>query len=181
MSYRRDTWVQYGESLCKSCLGTEENNQDLERMSALRFEEDIEDYMTQKTFYNTKLGLKGPAWVAQIALRLPSWFKDRSSMKLGRTYDEEEYKEAIIVVGVYHEERQREIEHEKKLDKARSKNEKCKGKDSSKHESSNHKCDRKKPYDNGQKKIRLSDTSMSKDNNKPKRIYYNTDEALKGI
>jgi hypothetical protein len=26
--------------------------------------------MTQNTYYNTKLGLKGPAWVAQIALGL---------------------------------------------------------------------------------------------------------------
>jgi hypothetical protein len=44
-------------------------------MSAVRYEYDIEDYMTQKTYYNTKFGLKVLAWVAQIALGLPSWFK----------------------------------------------------------------------------------------------------------
>jgi hypothetical protein len=61
---------------------------------------------------------------------------------LGRTYDEEDYEEAITVVGLCHEERQREIEHEKKLDEAQSKIDKGKGKDSSKPESSNHKGDR---------------------------------------
>jgi hypothetical protein len=39
-------------------------------------------------------------------------------MKFGGTYDEEHYKEAIMVLGLCHEERQREIEHEKKLDEA---------------------------------------------------------------
>jgi hypothetical protein len=68
-------------------------------------------------------------------------------MKLGKTYDEEYYEEAITVVGLRHEERQWEIEHEKKLDKAWSKTDKGKGKDSSKPESSNHKDDRKMPYD----------------------------------
>jgi hypothetical protein len=74
-------------------------------MSALRYEGDIEDYMTQKTYYNTKLGLKGRAWVAQINLGLMSWFKDCCSMKLGKTYDDEDYEEAIMVVGLHHEER----------------------------------------------------------------------------
>jgi hypothetical protein len=60
--------------------------------------------MTQKTYYYTKLGLKGPAWVAQIVLGLPSYFKDCSSIKLGRTYDKEDYEEAIMVVGLHHEE-----------------------------------------------------------------------------
>jgi hypothetical protein len=85
-------------------------------MSALRFQRDIEDYMTQNTYYNTKLGLKGPAWVAQSALGLPSWFKDRYSMKLGRTYEEEDYEDAITVVALYHEDRHGKMEHEKKLD-----------------------------------------------------------------
>jgi hypothetical protein len=74
-------------------------------MLALRSEGDIEDYMIQETSYNTNLGLKGPAWVAQIALGILSWFKDRCLMKLGRTYDQEDYKEAITVVGLGHEER----------------------------------------------------------------------------
>jgi hypothetical protein len=65
--------------------------------------------MTQKSCYNTKFGLKGPAWVAQIALGLPSCFKDRCSMKLRRSYDEEDYEEAIMVVSLRHEERQWEI------------------------------------------------------------------------
>jgi uncharacterized cupredoxin-like copper-binding protein len=103
--------------------------------------------MTQMTYYNRKLGLKGPAWVAQITLRLPSWFKDRCSMKLGRTYDKEDYEEAITMVSLCHEEIQREIEHEMKLDEAWSKQDKGKGKNSSKPESSNHKHDSKKIYD----------------------------------
>jgi predicted nucleic acid-binding Zn ribbon protein len=70
-------------------------------------------------------------------------------MKLGKTYDEEDYEEAIMVVGLHHKEWQREIEHEKKLDKAWSKKDKDKGKDSSKPESLNHKGNRKKPYDKG--------------------------------
>jgi hypothetical protein len=53
--------------------------------------------------------------VAQIALGLPSWFKDCSSVMLDRTYDEEE---AIMVVSLHHEECQREIKYEKILDKA---------------------------------------------------------------
>jgi hypothetical protein len=68
-------------------------------------------------------------------------------MKLGRTYDEEDYEEAITVVGLCHEERHREIEHEKKIDEARSNKDKGKGKDSSKLESLNHNGNRKKPYD----------------------------------
>jgi hypothetical protein len=181
MSHHRDTWVQYEEALCDHFLSTEEDKRDLERMSALRYEGDIEDYMTQKTYYNTKLGLKGPAWVAQIALGLLSWFKDCCSMKLGRTYDEEDYEEAITVVSLRHEERQREIEHEKNLDEARSKKDKGKGKEISKPESSSHRGDRKKPYDKGQKKTRFSNTSKSKEKDEPKRTHHNKEEALKGI
>jgi hypothetical protein len=147
--------VQYEEALCECFLSADEDKRDLKSMLALRYEGDIEDYMTQKTYYNTKLGLKSLAWVAQIALGLPSWFKDYCSMKLGRTYDEEDYEEAITVVSLCHEERQREIEHEKKLDEAWSKKDKGKGKDSSKPESSNHKGDRKKLYDKEQKKTIL--------------------------
>jgi hypothetical protein len=61
--------------------------------------------MIQKTYYNIKLGLTGPGRVAQIALGLPSGFKDCGSMKLHRTYDEDDYQEPIIVVGIHHEER----------------------------------------------------------------------------
>jgi hypothetical protein len=45
----------------------------------------------------------------------------------------------------------------------------------------NHEADKKKPYNKGQKKIPFSDTSKSKDKDEPKRIYYNKEEALKGI
>jgi hypothetical protein len=137
-------------------------------MLALRYEGDIEDYMTQKTYYNIKFSLKGPACVTQIALGLLSWFNNYSSIKLGRTYDEDDYEEAIMVVGNRHEERQREIEHEKKLDESWSKNDQGRGQDSSKPESSNYKGNRKKPYDNGQKNTRFSDTSKSKDKDQPK-------------
>jgi hypothetical protein len=112
-------------------------------MSALQYERDIENYITQKTYYNTKLGLKNPAWVAHITLGLPSWFKGHCSMKLGRTYDEEDYEEAIMVKSVWHEENQREIEHEKKLDEVLCMRHKGKGKNSSKPESSNHKGDKR--------------------------------------
>jgi hypothetical protein len=73
-------------------------------------------------------------------------------MKLGKTYDEEDYEEAITVVGLCHEEWQREIEHKKKLDEAWSKKDKGKGIESSKPELWNHIGDRTKPYNKGQKK-----------------------------
>jgi hypothetical protein len=148
---------------------------------ALRYKGDIEDYITQKTYDNAKLGLKGRAWVAQIALGLPSWFKYRCSMKLGRTYDEQDFEEALTVAGLHHKKSQREIEYEKKLDEGWSKNNKVKRKDSSKLESSNHKGDRKKPYDKGQKKTQFSDTSKSNDKDEPKWTPHNKAEALKGI
>jgi hypothetical protein len=150
-------------------------------MSVVRYQGDIAHYMIQKTYYNTNLGLKSPLWVAQIALGFLSWFNDCCSIKLGKTYDKEDYEEAITEVGLRHEERQWEIEHVKKLDKARSKKDKGKGKNSSKPESSNHKGDRKKPYDKGQKKTWISDTSKFKDKDKPKRTHHNKEEALKGI
>jgi hypothetical protein len=81
--------VQYEEALYECYLSAEEDKGDFERMSVLRYKGDIEDYITQKTYNITNLGLKGPAWVAQIALGLPFWFNDCCSMKLGRTYDEE--------------------------------------------------------------------------------------------
>jgi hypothetical protein len=84
-------------------------------------------------------------------------------MKFGRKYDKEDYKEAITVVDLCHEERQREIENEKKLDEARSKKDKDKGKEISKPKSSSHRGNRKKPYDNRQKKSKFSNTSKSEE------------------
>jgi mannitol/fructose-specific phosphotransferase system IIA component (Ntr-type) len=52
--------VQYEEALSKVFLSIEDK-QDLERISALRYEADIEDYITHKTYYYTMLGLKGLA------------------------------------------------------------------------------------------------------------------------
>jgi hypothetical protein len=173
--------VQYEEALYVCFLSAEEEKQDLEKMSALRYEGDIQDYMTQKTYYNTKLGLKGLAWEAQIALGLPSWLKNCCSMKFGRTYDNEDYEKAITMVSHRHQERQRKIKHEKKLGEACSKKVKGKGKDSSKPEFSNHKGDRKRPYDKGQKNTRLSDTSKSKDKDERKQMPHNKKEALKDI
>jgi hypothetical protein len=60
------------EALCDCILSIEKDKRDLERMSALRYEGNIEAYITQKTYYNTKLGLKGLGWIAQIALGLLS-------------------------------------------------------------------------------------------------------------
>jgi hypothetical protein len=42
-------------------------------------------------------------------------------MKLDRTYDEENYEEAIMVVGLNHKESLRDLDHEKTLDEAWSK------------------------------------------------------------
>jgi hypothetical protein len=61
ISHHWATWAQYEEALCECFLSTEEDNRDLKRMSALRYAGDIEDYLIQKTYYNTKLRLKGPA------------------------------------------------------------------------------------------------------------------------
>jgi hypothetical protein len=118
-------------------------------MLALRYKGDIEDYIIQNTNYNTKLSLKGLVWVTQIALSLPSWFKNRCSMKFGRTYDDEDYEKAIMVVSLHLEERQRKIEHEMNLDEAQSKKDKSKRKEISKLKSSSHRGNRKKPYDKG--------------------------------
>jgi hypothetical protein len=155
--------VQYKENLCESFLSAEEDKMHLKRMSILRYESDIEDYMTQITYYNTKVGLKGPAWIVLIALDILSWFKNYCSMKLGRTYGEEDYKKAIIVVSLRHEECQREIQHEMKLDEVWNKKGKGKENEISKPVTSSHRGDRKKPYDKRQKKTRFSDTSKSKE------------------
>jgi hypothetical protein len=179
--HRWDTWAQYDETSYKCFPSVEEVKRDLERMSVLRYERDFEDYITQKTYYNITLGLKSPAWVARIAIGLLSWFKDHCSMKLGRTYDEEDYEEAITMVSLCHEKRQRKIEHEKKLDEAQSKKDKGKGKDSFNPESSNHKSDRKKPYDKGQKKIRFSNTSKLEDKDHLEQMHHNNEESLKDI
>jgi hypothetical protein len=86
-----------------------------------------------------------------------------------------------MVFGLRHKERHREIEHKKKLDETQSKKDKGRGKDSSMPESLNHKSDRKKPYDKGQKKTWFSDISESKDKDEPKQMHPNKEKALKGI
>jgi hypothetical protein len=53
--------------------------------------------------------------------------------------------------------------------------------DFSKPKHSNHKGDRKKPYDNGQKQIQFSVTSKSTDKDEPMRMHQNKEEALKGV
>jgi hypothetical protein len=144
--------VQYEYTLCERFLTSEVDKRDFERILAPQYKGDIEIYMSQKTYYNTKLGLKGPAWVAQIDLGLPSWFKDYCAIQGGRTSDKEVYEEAITVIGLHHWERFREIEHKKKLDKAHSMKYKGMGKEFSKSESSNHNANRQKPYDKLEKK-----------------------------
>jgi hypothetical protein len=61
-------------------------------------------------------------------------------------YDEEYDEEAIIVVGLRHQQTQRKINYEKKLDEMQSKKDKGKGKEISTPKSSCHRGDRKKPY-----------------------------------
>jgi hypothetical protein len=46
-------------------------------------------------------------------------------MKLGRTYDEEDFEESITGVGLHSGQMQREIEYETTLDEAQSKTDKC--------------------------------------------------------
>jgi hypothetical protein len=60
MSHCWDNWAQYEVALYETGLSEEGYKRDLETMSALRYERHIKDYMTQKTYYYTKLGLKGP-------------------------------------------------------------------------------------------------------------------------
>jgi hypothetical protein len=61
MSHCQDTWAQYEEALWERFLSAEEDKRNLKTMAALTYKRDIENYMTDKTFYNIKLGLKGPA------------------------------------------------------------------------------------------------------------------------
>jgi hypothetical protein len=72
MSHPQDTCIQHEVALSNQCLSTVKDNQDLERMSGIRYEGDIEDNMTPKTYYNTHLGLEGLAWVALLAQVFPS-------------------------------------------------------------------------------------------------------------
>jgi hypothetical protein len=51
MSHIRDTKVQYEEALCDFFLSVEKDKGDLERILALRYQGNIEDYMTQTTYY----------------------------------------------------------------------------------------------------------------------------------
>jgi hypothetical protein len=68
-------------------------------------------------------------------------------MKLSRTYNEKDYKRVITVLGLHHEEWQKEIKHKKQLNKTPCKKEKAKGKELSKPKSSNQKRNQKKFYD----------------------------------
>jgi hypothetical protein len=63
ISYCRDTCTQYEEAHCDRVLWEEEDRQYLKKISALRYEGDINDYMIHRTYYKTNLGLKGVAWV----------------------------------------------------------------------------------------------------------------------
>jgi hypothetical protein len=71
--------------------------------------------------------------------------------------------EPITVVGIWHEERQREVEHEMYLDVGRSKMDQGKGQEISKPKCSRHRGDLNKAYDKGQQKTWFSDTSKSKE------------------
>jgi hypothetical protein len=82
MYHHRYTWLQYEEALFDNNLSAEEDKWDLKRMSALRYQTDSEDYMSQKPYYDIKLGPKALAWVAQIPPGLLAWFKDSSDIKL---------------------------------------------------------------------------------------------------
>jgi hypothetical protein len=82
-------------------------------------------------------------------------------MKLGRTYDEDDYKEAIIVIGLRNEKCEMEMEHEKNIDETPSKKDKAKGKEISKPEFSSHRGNQMMPYDKRQLKTWFSDTSKS--------------------
>jgi hypothetical protein len=102
-------------------------------------------------------------------------------MKLGRTYDNQDCQEAIMVVAFCYEERQMKIEYEKKGYQAGNTLEKGKGKEISTPESSRHRGDRKDSYDMRQKKLRFSNTSKSKEKDKPMRTYHNKEDRLHGL
>jgi hypothetical protein len=54
MFYWQDTWVLYEEALCQRCLSAKKNNQDFEKMSAIEYKGNIDDYIIQKSYYNIK-------------------------------------------------------------------------------------------------------------------------------
>jgi hypothetical protein len=59
MSHGYDTWAQYAKTLYKQYLGIQEDANSLKRISSLKYMSNIEDYITQTTNYNMKLGLRG--------------------------------------------------------------------------------------------------------------------------
>jgi hypothetical protein len=61
--------VEYVVTLCKR-LSAKEDKWNLVKILALRDKGDIEDYMIQKTYYNTNLGINSPARGTQIGLDL---------------------------------------------------------------------------------------------------------------
>jgi hypothetical protein len=98
-------------------------------------------------------------------------------MMLARTYGEDDYAEALMVVRITYNERQWKIVPEMKLDAARSKY-KGKGTEISIPESSTHRGDLKKSYDKGQKKTRFSETTMYKDQDERKGTHLNMEEPI---
>jgi hypothetical protein len=52
------------EALCDRYLSPEGDKRDLNKISTLSYEGDIEDYMTQMTYKNSKVGLICLAWLA---------------------------------------------------------------------------------------------------------------------
>jgi hypothetical protein len=75
------------------------------------------------------------------------WCNDYYSIKLSKTYNEEEFDIAIIVVGLSYEEMHREIDNENKLIAARIMNNKGTQKGPCKLKSYSQMYIRKKPYD----------------------------------
>jgi hypothetical protein len=86
-----------------------------------------------------------------------------------------------MVVVLRHEERQREIRYQKKLNDPISKADKGNGKDISNPQSSSHRGNWTKPCDKGSKMIRFFDTSKSNESYELKRMHQKMDETLKGI
>jgi hypothetical protein len=58
--------VQYEGALCEDILSIVEDKLGLAKSLVLKYEGDIEDYIIQKIYYDTKLVLKGPISVAHI-------------------------------------------------------------------------------------------------------------------
>jgi hypothetical protein len=85
----------------KRLMSITDTKHDPELISILNYKSNIKDNITLKINFNMKLGLKDLAEVIQIALSLLPWVINYYLITLDRTYNKEDYKEAIIVISLH--------------------------------------------------------------------------------